>query len=928
MGEVFAAYDPELDRKVAIKLLHSHRSGDPQASDGSARLLREAQALARLSHANVITVFDVGTLGTRVFVAMEFVEGETLKDWMDAGQHPVDEVLERFEKAARGLQAAHAAGLVHRDFKPENVLLGSDGRVQVADFGLAFASGSGPETLPDRTRGPNLAEISTTSTGGNSLSSRLTVTGALMGTPAYMAPEQHLGEEVDARSDQFSFCIALYEALYSQRPFRGESMAALSLQVTQGNLQAPPKGSSVPGWLRRVVQRGLEKDPGARHTSMAALLAEIDGGRRRKRNLWALGVGTGVVAGLLGLVFVPGEDPAVSMCSVDDAEAEIREVWGPESRGQAQRSFDAFDSKWARDAWGNVAPRLDAYAGEWRDMRVDACESTHVRGAQSEHMLDLRMACLDRRHEAIANLVELVRESDPSVLQRSVDLVDGLPRVDRCADVSALAARVPPPEDPSVRTQVADIRRTLDRGTMLDNAGRIPDARTIAVGATERARALDYPPVLAEALILRAKTTMGEDEAQAEADLIEAVTAAMSGGDDATLARAAATLIRLVSSRQHRYDDADMWYGIGEAALTRLGGDEELHGSILANYGQTLANRGEHERARTLFNELLELNTRRYGPESTRAADAMRGLSVVAYRQHKTDEMAELNARALGIYKKHYGAGHPKLESTLNNLAVAYLERAEYDEAAKLFEELVTLREDAVGLDDIGTVDAKSNLGLTLTYLDEGERAAALLEEVARVYEARYGLANQGTAEALANLANAYQNLDRFVDADRTLDRAIEAVEGLGDEGSKLMLALLTASKCAIASEQGRHADAMRLCQAAHTSVLEADSKDQLATRSVILDLARAEVAAGEGKRARARVEPILEAVREHDGDEQLANALFVLAQANASKRGEREKALALAQEALTVLPSGAGRTARSRARIEAWMAKNGFEGP
>ena len=233
MGVVYAAFDPQLDRKVALKLLHSEAvsaSGATQSkNDGYARLLREAQAMARLRHPNVVAVHDVGKIDERVFIAMEFVEGGTLKQWLRARPRTRQEVLAVFIQAGRGLMAAHEAGLVHRDFKPDNVLVSVKGQAQVLDFGLAKATEEGERPSPGESR---------TNLGTSTLSTNLTQVGAILGTPAYMAPEQHLGDVTDARTDQFSFCVALWSALYREAPFAGESLGELASSVCGGELRS------------------------------------------------------------------------------------------------------------------------------------------------------------------------------------------------------------------------------------------------------------------------------------------------------------------------------------------------------------------------------------------------------------------------------------------------------------------------------------------------------------------------------------------------------------------------------------------------------------------------------------------------------------------------------------------------------------------
>ena len=254
MGRVYAAYDPELDRKVALKLVHRRDSADSEA-----RLQREAQAMARLSHPNVVTVYEVGSHAGQLFIAMELVAGENLAAWLAAATRPWQVVLAMFRAAGEGLAAAHDAGLVHRDFKPANVLVGADGRARVADFGLVHAS----EAVPER------------GAGAGGASKDLTWAGTVMGTPAYMAPEQLRGEATDARTDVFSFCLALWEALYGARPFTGATMEERQRAIERGLPDDPPRSSARDRWLRPLLRRGLAADPVRRWPDMRPLLAAL-----------------------------------------------------------------------------------------------------------------------------------------------------------------------------------------------------------------------------------------------------------------------------------------------------------------------------------------------------------------------------------------------------------------------------------------------------------------------------------------------------------------------------------------------------------------------------------------------------------------------------------------------------------------------------
>ncbi len=308
IGAVYAAHDPQLHRRVALKVLRAGGVTGSPAGDLKSRLLREARAMAQLSHPNVVTVHDAGTYADGVFLAMELVDGITLARWLKGDARGLDEILHMFRAAGEGLAAAHRSGLVHRDFKPDNVLVGDDGRVRVTDFGLARPT-SWEKTGPHRAIGGGDAWVRTV----------VTRTGVVAGTPAYMAPEQFAGKPPDPRSDQFSFCVALYEAIYRERPFAGPTLDDLVDAIIHGRVAAPPPGLSVPGALRAAVLRGLSVKREDRHPSMDALLRElaaVPGGieaRRPRRRRPAVVIGAvgalavGAVALTAALVAAGGE---------------------------------------------------------------------------------------------------------------------------------------------------------------------------------------------------------------------------------------------------------------------------------------------------------------------------------------------------------------------------------------------------------------------------------------------------------------------------------------------------------------------------------------------------------------------------------------------------------------------------------------------
>jgi serine/threonine protein kinase/formylglycine-generating enzyme required for sulfatase activity len=375
MGVVYAAYDPELDRKVAIKILR------PQAGAGDgdrrrARLVREAKAIAKLSHPNVVGIFDVGVHEGQVFLAMEYLGGGTLRDWMSAAKRPWRETVSMFAEIGNGLAAAHGEGLIHRDFKPDNVLLDKGGKPKVVDFGLVRLTTSldltaSLETHEDAALDEHMPESPPAS--AVPAGAVLTRTGALTGTPAYMAPEQFLGRAIDARTDQFAFCVALYEALYGERPFAGETVISLADSVSDGRMRALPKNADVPNWIRACVIRGLRVVPEQRYAVMSDLLVALTNDpvvRRRRRLLLASGA-TVAIAGILGarhLVVAKRQEieqrVSQHIAAADGLLKEASRTQGEARslKSRALAAFDGFDRSTGEELWAQSLASAGAAA--------------------------------------------------------------------------------------------------------------------------------------------------------------------------------------------------------------------------------------------------------------------------------------------------------------------------------------------------------------------------------------------------------------------------------------------------------------------------------------------------------------------------------------------------------------------------------------
>ncbi|MEO8552019.1 MAG: serine/threonine-protein kinase, partial [Kofleriaceae bacterium] len=468
MGEVFRAHDPDLGRDVAIKLV---RSGGSER-----RLLREAQAMARLAHPSVIRVYDVGTVADKVFLAMELVAGTTLATWFegDRGWRAVTAVM---RDVGRGLAAAHERGLVHGDVKPENVLIADDGRVVVTDFGLARsgtpepAGELGPEPALDRT-----------------------ATRGLAGTPAYMAPEQLVdGATATPASDQFSYCVTLFEGLYGRRPFAGNDLRELRDALVEGKLVVPAR-PKVPARIVRVLRRGLATDPQARFPSLAALVAELDAASRRR----SLAIAIAVPAVALAVVATAwGMSSHASPCS--DGDRQLAGVWDDAVRARVRGAFDAAHLPYAAVSFATVSSALDHHRGQWLDAYTETCTATRVHETQSGALLDIRMQCLrDRKHEVGALVDALVAGGAPAV-RDSVAAANALSPVTDCSDLASLEEVERMPTDPARRAQIAAVATELAGCKAQLQTGDYRGSARCALAAVAGANATGYGPTIADA---------------------------------------------------------------------------------------------------------------------------------------------------------------------------------------------------------------------------------------------------------------------------------------------------------------------------------------------------------------------------------------------------------------------------------------------
>jgi eukaryotic-like serine/threonine-protein kinase len=815
MGRVFRAYDPELDREVALKLLRDVNH------DARARLLREAQAMAKLSHPNVLPVYDVAVEGHLMFLAMEIVHGQSLRTWLDASPRTWAEVLAVLLAAGRGLAAAHAAGLVHRDFKPGNVLIGDDGRVRVTDFGLArrATSESGslgdgrrrsdvfPERMPVPERMHEITSPQPTSETYEplgSLGEELTHVGALLGTLAYMAPEQHLGH-ADHRSDQYEFCVTLWEALYGRRPFTAEKLDDWHRVKSTTRPRADPE-RSVPRWLHAVVSRGLAPRPGDRWVTMDALLHALTRARRRRRRLRvALAMGGALALATTAAAALHDAAVGPSMCS--GARDKLAGIWDEATADAVEQAVLATALAYAPDTWDRLAPRLDGYATRWEAAHADACEATFVRHEQPEGLMDARMRCLDERRRSLRALVGALREADARVVERAVVAAGALPAIEPCADPQYVQAQAPPPGDPALAAEVEALEDELARHKALVEAGRAVQVQVDARAVLARAEALGHAPLEVQARFQLAslEEVLGHYEAAGH-QLEQTYFSAQREGLDSLQARAAIELIEVHDAHLGQPDVGEQWERFARVMLQRVH-DPALEAAYLNNAGVLASNRDEFDTAVARLARALELYEQLLGAEHPVVANVINNLANLHEEQGRYDEALALHERALAIRERAFGPEHPSVATSLLNASTVQRSRAHYDEALALLRRAHAIYERAYGPDHPHAAVALVNLGAIHETLGRPQQALELYTDALTRLERSQGAHHPHVATTLDNIGTVYKALGDPVRAREHYERALQILERtLGPRSFDLSISLTNLG--GLAQELGDHEQA------------------------------------------------------------------------------------------------------------------------
>ena len=852
MGVVIAAHDPELDREVAIKLVVTGDGNNPDDD----RALREAQAMAKLAHPNVVQVYEMLRLGPRTAIVMQLVEGEDLAAWQKRDVRSWRAIVEAYLQAARGLAAAHRAGIVHRDFKPSNVLVDRDGLVRVTDFGLARRA-----------------------TDANDASLRLA------GTPAYMAPEQHRGEDVDARTDQWSFACALHEALYGRRPYEAEDRDALAAEVLRGELPAEPSKTPVPRRLRAAIRRALATDPAERFATIDELADELAVAPRRLH----YGIAAAFALAVVLAVSLVASGRGAAAC--EGLAAPMRATWTDPVRAQLRARLLAPDVGLPAAAVERALHGLDAYATTWTETRTRVCKDAQ-QGVRSTAGLDTRMRCLDHRLAEVAGVLDGLAGGGGATLRAASDAVGQLKSASACADAKEVD---PIPVNLAFRPEVDAAESALARATAFVSLGQFENAIPLADRAASVGQHASSPSLMARALVVRSECEdrLGKSAAALDS-LHRAATAAAKARDNTAIVDALARaffvdgdhlghradalrtqpFIELVleSAGQPDAERAEWLHFLAAllyddpAHLDEAAADERESLAIrqrtlppdhvyIYDSMETLANieaaREHFDDAERLLQQVLVGRTASRGPSDGLVGAVYNNIGVLNIRRNDLVKALDALRRAVAIAD---GVGRPNM-AAIYNVGITELELGRLTDAAKTFARALDLDEKNGGPDSRGAAESATFLGVV--WLMQGDLARArpmLLRGIAA--------ARRSGSPSLSSALSVGVHL-ALHDGDRA------KAHTLLDEALKLSTA--TPSIRSVAAAEVLRADAG--CRVARpklrAALAEAVTADWHYIQAfAIEDLAQCEIELGDSQGARGQVEAQLARLTKDGADE------------------------------------------------------------
>ncbi|MBK8239619.1 MAG: serine/threonine protein kinase [Deltaproteobacteria bacterium] len=776
MGVVWTAYDPDLDRRVALKLL---RCGDDERNGGARRLIvHEAKAMARLADPHVVAVHDVGIARGRIFVAMEYVDGCTLAAWLRE-EHPRTQVLEVFLDAARGLAAAHAAGIVHGDFKPDNVLVDRRGRVRVADFGLSRAV---PATAPD----------DVTSGGA-------TPVPGFIGTPLFMAPEQFAGLPPDARSDQFAFCVALWTAVFGARPFVGTSVVELAASVTAGALVEPPAVPRVPRGLRRALRRGLAVDPAWRHADMHALIAALRASISRRVTLpWVVGLAACATPVTLWWASTRDDDACVS-------PPWLEQVFTPQDRERiAAHAHEVATGDGV--AIERLGAAIETFHGRLRAAHRRSCEAA---ASSQDAGHERRVACLRAAASATAPLVAVALSESPVEHWRALAVVDSALEVVECEDPQRLAEALPWPHDPMLREAALRNSTLLVEAELLLRLASLHDVESLTALVLDASEGPAFTAQRAAALRLRAVARERRGDGDGRGLLEEALALALDAGDDREAFDSLRELVFSEGARHARIAEAETYARVADALADRAGRGDRGRAIVLQNLGSGRTAAGDARGAVNALQRAVELRTQAGDLESAAGASLLLAVGLAREQLDELDAAVPYYVRAQRAWEQSLGADHPHVGMALEYLGIVQRKLGRLDDAAASLRASLSVREAAFGARHIDT--ANSMHALATVEIERGDLSAARRHLVASIEVMRGNTTSAvALAVALGNLGEVELRAGALTAAQTAFDEALAVAERqLGVDHPGLAIVLLGQALCALERHEPLRARAL-----------------------------------------------------------------------------------------------------------------------
>jgi tetratricopeptide (TPR) repeat protein len=754
MGFVVSARDPKLDRPVAIKVLF--REDDK----GAVWLRREAQALAALNHPSIVAVHDVGVIDGRPFIAMERVEGMTLRRWLDERKRSDAEILEVFVAAGRALAAAHEQGIVHCDFKPTNVMIRSGGgtttsladSICIMDFGLARLHGeASSEVDPPAKPSVDLSE--------SLLSQDFTEFDKLQGTPKYMAPEQFAMLGVSPATDQYGFCIALYEALWRQSPFKGDSPSSRMSEQMCGAQPRPPSASRDQRRLIDPILRGLSPLPNDRWPSLDDLCDALVPPKPTRR-AWVLIAGAGI--GAAGVAAWLGADGRDDPCA--RVEQRAAAVWNDAERAEVGKAFAATQRSYATEAWARGEASLDEWISRWVSVGTEDCRATFERDEVSDRDYDAHAHCLSRQLQRFDAVIDVLHGVEISNVVQVLDAVAALPEPEGCLEEEVLER----PSDPMQAALVDMVYEDIGRCQVVGDAGRAKDFEACAREVVQSATDTGDENAMLDARRLFAGAVSDTGRRQASRALFEALYFDASAAGRQRLAASAALAVAFrYSHRSGDLEQARKWIRHAEPMRTTKAGNARVLriNALRAHFA------GEAEAAISTARDAVSLAEESESQELL--ASCLNTLGKVLNENRRPNKARVVYERALEVRRATRGSVHPLVATSLNNLATVLGDAGEYDAALAMLEESLAIRRELLPHHHRHIATGTANVAETLSRMGKHGRALVLHRESAEVFAAVEGEDSLFHALLQTRVAADLRELGRYAEAHTALDVAL-----------------------------------------------------------------------------------------------------------------------------------------------------------